>query len=199
MKRVAIYARVSTDGQEAENQLGHLRRFAETQSWTIYHEYVDHDTGAHTRRSEFLRMFTDAAKRRFDVILFWALDRFSREGVLETLQHLSVLGSYDVGFRSFTEPFLDSCGVFRDAIIGILAVLAKQERIRISERVRAGLDRARKEGTRTGRPIGRPRVVFHRDQIAELRSQGISWRQIARKLGAGVGTVRRIYRDIEFT
>src|SRR5215472_15469152 len=105
MKRVAIYARVSTDAQDAKNQLGHLRQFAETQSWTIHCEYVDYDTGAHVRRSEFRRMFADAARRRFDVILFWALDRFSREGALETLQHLSVLSRHNIDFRSFTEPF----------------------------------------------------------------------------------------------
>ena len=80
-------------------------------------------------------MMADAAQRQFDVVLFWALDRFTREGALETLQHLNWLGSYGVGFRSFTEPYLDSCGIFKDAVIAILGTIAKQERVRISERV----------------------------------------------------------------
>jgi len=104
----------------------------------------------------------DAAQRRFDVLLFWALDRFSREGVLETQVCLKRLDDAGVRFRSFTEPYLDSCGMFRDAVISILAVIAKQERVRISERVRAGLSRARRQGTRGGNPIGRSKVVFDR-------------------------------------
>src|SRR5947208_12125755 len=100
-------------------------------------------------------MFEDASRRKFDVLLFWSLDRFSREGVLETLQHLQRLTSYGVGWKSFTEQYLDSCGVFRDAVLSILATIAKQERIRLSERTVAGLERARK----AGRIGGRPRVV----------------------------------------
>jgi DNA invertase Pin-like site-specific DNA recombinase len=125
------------------------------------------------------------------VVVFWSLDRFTREGALPTLQHLERLGSYGVRFRSFTEPYLDSCGVWGDAIIAIPGTIAKQERIRVSERVRAGLERARKNGTKTGKPIGRPRAVFHRDQVAGLRAEGLSWSAIARKLGTSVRTVRR--------
>ena len=136
-------------------------------------------------------MMTDAAKRRFDVVVFWALYRFTREGALETLQHLNRLSSYGVGFRSFTEPYLDSCGIFKDAVIAILGTIAKQERVRISERVRSGLNRARSQGTKSGRPIGRPRAVFARDQARELRAQGWSWRKIARTLGVNVAMVRR--------
>ena len=99
-------------------------------------------------------MLNDAMQRKFDVVLFWALDRFTREGALQTLQYLNVLSSYWVGFRSYTEPYLDSCGMFKDAVIAILGTIAKQERLRISERVRAGLDRARANGTRSGKAVG---------------------------------------------
>jgi DNA invertase Pin-like site-specific DNA recombinase len=190
--RACIYARVSTDRQETENQLAQMRRFAESQQWEICGEYIDHETGKHNDREQFRRLFVDASQREFDVVLFWALDRFTREGPLETLQHLNVLSNYGVAFRSFTEPYLDTCGIFKEAVIAILGTIAKQERIRISERVRAGLERARKSGTKTGRPIGRPRVVFRRDQVAELRAQGLSWPRIARKVGASVRTVRRV-------
>ena len=138
--RVAIYGRVSTrdKGQEVENQLAQLREFAAKQGWTISCEYADRESGANRDRIEFQEMFRDAARRRFDLLLFWSLDRFTREGVLETLTHLNRLTGAGVGCRSFTEPYFDSCGIFKDAVISILATIAKQERIRLSERVRAG-------------------------------------------------------------
>jgi len=73
-------------------------------------------------------MFKAASQRKFDVLLFWSLDRLSREGVLETLQHLNRLTSHGVNYRSFTEQYFDSCGIFKDAVISILATVAKQER-----------------------------------------------------------------------
>src|ERR1019366_4967578 len=90
-----------------------------------------------------------------------------------------LLTSYGVGWRSFTEQYLDSCGVFRDAVLSILATIAQQERIRISERVTAGLARARKQG-RVG---GRPRIVVDRKRIAELRAAGKTRPEIAAELG----------------
>jgi DNA invertase Pin-like site-specific DNA recombinase len=138
-------------------------------------------------------MWRDAAQRKFDVLLFWALDRFSREGVLETLTYLQRLTSLGINWRSHTEQYLDSTGIFREAVIAILAAVAKQERVRIGERTRAGLARAREKGTRTGRPIGRPRVVFPRESVRELRKEGLSWRQIARRLGVSSTAVRRAY------
>jgi DNA invertase Pin-like site-specific DNA recombinase len=128
-------------------------------------------------------------------VLFWALDRFTREGALDTLKYLEQLHGYGVGYRSFTEPYLDSCGMFKDAIIAILGTIAKQERIRLSERICAGLDRVRLQGTRSGRPIGRPRAVFRRDEAVALRQAGYSWRQIASKLGAGMTTIRKACQD----
>jgi DNA invertase Pin-like site-specific DNA recombinase len=177
--RVAIYRRTSSsDGhQEVENQLGELRRFAAARG-EIAGEYVDDESGSHADRPEFRRLFDDAAQRHFDVVLFWALDRLTREGARETLQYLNRLGEYGVAFRSFSEPYLDSCGMFKDAIIAILGMIAKQERTRIVERVRAGLNRARIHGTRSGKPVDRPKAVFWRYKIIELRSQGKSWREI---------------------
>lgn len=84
-------------------------------------------------------MFDVATRREFDCVLFWSLDRFSREGTLEALQHLQRFTSYGVAFKSFTEQYLDGTGLFRDAIIGILAALAKQERVRLSERWLTGV------------------------------------------------------------
>jgi DNA invertase Pin-like site-specific DNA recombinase len=130
-------------------------------------------------------MFKAASQRKFDVLLFWLLDRLSREGVLETLQHLNRLTSYGVNYRSFTEQYFDSCGIFKDAVISILATIARQERIRISERVRAGLRNARAKG----KTLGRPRVIVDAGRISRLRAQGRSVRQIAAELGYSRGLV----------
>jgi DNA invertase Pin-like site-specific DNA recombinase len=78
-------------------------------------------------------------------------------------------------------------------MIAVAAWIAKQERMRISDRVRAGLERARKNGTKTGQPIGRPRAVFDREQIVALRAQNVSWPEIAQKVGASVRTIRRVW------
>jgi DNA invertase Pin-like site-specific DNA recombinase len=102
--RTAIYARVSTkDGrQDADNQLRELRAFAETQGWTLVREYVDRASGKRGDREQFEKMFVAASRREFDCLLFWSLDRLSREGTLETLNHLQRLTQYGVNYRSFT-------------------------------------------------------------------------------------------------
>lgn len=188
--RVAIYARVSTDKQDTENQAVQLREFAAKQGWQITREYVDHESGAKANRPEFQRMFGDASRRKFDLLLFWALDRLSREGVLETLQHLNRLTSYGVAYRSYTEQFFDSCGIFKDAVISVMATLAKQERVKRSERTRAGLARVKAAGKRLGRPVRLNNR--HTAEIARLRSQGLSLRAIGRSLGISEGSVRRL-------
>src|SRR5258708_7660396 len=188
--KVGIYARVSTKdkGQDTENQLVQLRDFAAKQGWSITREYVDHETGSKSDRAEFQAMFADASRRKFDLLLFWSLDRLSREGALETLQHLQRLTSYAVGYKSFTEQYLDSCGIFKDAVIGILAVIAKQERVRLSERTKAGIAIARSKGVQ----IGRPRLKVQAAQIARLKAQGLSLRAIGRELCISEGSVRRL-------
>jgi DNA invertase Pin-like site-specific DNA recombinase len=187
--RVALYSRVSTKdkGQEVENQLRQLREFSSVQGWTVCREFIDRETGSTDDRTEFQSMFKDASQRKFDVLLFWALDRLSREGVLETLQHLNRLTSYGVGYRSFTEQYFDSCGIFKDAVIAIVATVAKQERVRISQRVKAGLEVARAKGKR----LGRPRLILDAARIARLRAQGRSMREIATELGCSSALIHK--------
>lgn len=190
VNRVALYSRVSTNcgKQDVENQLAQLREYCQRQGWTISQEYVDHASGKRSdNRPAFNAMFDAAGRREFDCVLFWSLDRLSREGVYETLQHLQQLTSYGVNYKSFTEQYLDSCGIFRDAVIGILATVAKQERVRISERVTAGLRRARREG-RIG---GRPKVIVSTSKIRKLTDQGLSAVQIGLQLGVSRMTVAR--------
>jgi DNA invertase Pin-like site-specific DNA recombinase len=190
--KAALYARVSTKdkGQDTENQLAQLRTFAASLNWKVVHEYVDRASGKRSDREQFQRLFTDASQRKFDVVLFWSLDRFSREGVLETLQHLQRLTQYGVNWRSFAEQYLDSCGVFRDAVLSILATIAKQERIRLSERVLAGLAKARKEG-RVG---GRPRIVVSHKQVIARDQEGATIREIADEMGVSPASIHRILK-----
>ncbi len=188
--KVAIYTRVSTDKQDAENQLPQLRDFAAKQGWEIVREYVDQgESGTKSDRAALLQMFEDASRKKFDLLLFWALDRLSREGTFKTLQHLNRLDSYGVGYRSFIEPYFDSCGIFKEAVIAIIATLAKQEAVLRSERTKAGLARARARG----KVLGRPQAIQHTSaDIVSLRANEMSFRAIGRQLGISEGSVRRI-------
>ena len=95
-----------------------------------------------------------------------------------------------VGYRSFTEQYLDSCGIFKDAVLSILATIAKQERIRLSERTIAGLEKAR----RAGRVGGRPRVVIDRDRMAQLDEEGWTTREIGEEMGISAASVSRLLK-----
>jgi len=178
--RVAIYTRVSgqSNRQDTENQALQLREYCERQRWD-YVEYTDRRSGARADRTAFQQVFEDARLKKFDLVLFWALDRFSREGVTETLNYLKVLDSYGVAWKSFTESYLDSTGMFKEAVIAILAAVAKQEHARLSERVVAGLRRAKREG----KQLGRPKVIVDREKVREARSTGLSLRQIGDQFG----------------
>jgi DNA invertase Pin-like site-specific DNA recombinase len=181
--RCALYSRVSTDKQECENQLLQLRTFAASQGWEVVHEFVDQGiSGGTSDRPAFQEMFSAASKRKFDVLLFWSLDRLSREGALETLQHLNRLTGYGVAWRSFSEQYLDSCGLFKDAVLSILAVIAKQERVRRSERTKASIERRRAEGKRVG-----PEARIDHSRVRALRAEGKSFPAIARELKISVG------------
>lgn len=193
IKTVALYARVSTkDGrQDTENQLIALREYCAKQGWQIAAEYVDHESGGHSRRPHFQRMFADARARKFDLVLFWSLDRLSREGVSATIGHLERLQDAGVEWRSFTEEYLDSTGMFRDAVIAILAVIAKQERIRRSERASAAIARLRRAGTTDH--LGRKHILIGAKLATarRMREQGASLRKIGTAVGASPMTVQR--------
>ena len=155
--RVALYARVSTDnrGQDPRNQLLVLRRFARAQGWIIVAEYVDHATGKNGDRDSFDAMWRDAEAHRWDCLVFWSLDRLTREGSLPTLIYLNRLSACGIKYKSYSEPYIDSVGPFGDAIVALLGAIAKQERLRMSERTKAGLERARIRLARQGRTLGR--------------------------------------------
>lgn len=189
--KVAIYCRVSTrdKGQETANQRRQLERFARKQGWKVAALYEDRVSGKRGEdgREAFKRMFAAAARREWDCLLFWSLDRFSREGAFPTLRYLTRLSGLGISYRSFTEEYINSTGIFGDVIVSLLATLAKQETIRLSERTRAGLERARA----LGRVGGRPRVEFDRDEVLKLHAAGGSLGAIARQMGLSKTTVYR--------
>ena len=178
--RVVLYTRVSTDdkGQDPLNQLLQLRDFAVRQGWTVMHEYTDGATAKNGDRTGFKQLWTDVGKHKFDLLLFWSLDRLTREGTYKTLSYLQRLTDAGIKFKSYTEQYIDSLGAFSDAIIGVLAAVAAQERLRISERTKAGLARVRARGVRLGRPAAKMDIRKAR----QLRARGLSLRAIARKL-----------------
>lgn len=187
----AIYARVSTrdKGQTNDNQLLELRAFAERLGYLIYQEYCDQEGGGTAERPQFQQLFADAHQRRFDVVLFWSLDRFSREGVGETLNHLQRLNLAGVQFKSFTEQYLDSTGVFKEALIAILAAIAKQERVRLSERIKAGQVRSSKK---PGRPA---LAAIKLAEVRRLRAQGLSFKKNQLATGVPVATMHKYLVD----
>jgi DNA invertase Pin-like site-specific DNA recombinase len=192
MNRCALYGRVSTKAekglQDPEVQLRQLRKFAATQEWDVTAEYIDHESGAKADRPEFKKMLSAASKREFDVLLFWSLDRFSREGIVPVLTNLKRLSDYGVKYRSLQEPYIDTTNDWGDLIAAFAAKLAELERKRIQARVRAGIEKARADG----KILGRPRVVVDRTKVWSLRDAGRSIRQIAGALKVSHGTVQRI-------
>jgi len=169
---VAIYLRVSKEDQDPENQLLQLREVCE--SWDDHElvaEYIDRESGTRGRRErrDFDRMFEDAARRRFDVVLFWALDRFSREGIRKTIAYLQRLDDSGVAFKSYTEPFLDTDNeMIAHIVLRVTSYYVQQEALRISERTKAGLERMRRQGKVLGRPDGferwAPVLTFMKEQ-----------------------------------
>jgi DNA invertase Pin-like site-specific DNA recombinase len=193
--RTAIYTRVSkSDGsQDPENQLRELKVFCNRQGWQIVEVYTDHASGKRSDRASFKRMMLDASKRKFDHVTFWAMDRFSREGIEATLMYLRQLEGYKVGFRSYQEPFFDSAGPFKELMIAMFASFASLERAKISERTLAGLAKAKAQG-RIG---GRPRVEDDARALktfCKLKQSGLSVRKIAAEMGVSPTTVQKLAR-----
>jgi DNA invertase Pin-like site-specific DNA recombinase len=176
--RIAIYGRVSKkdDSQDVENQAVQLREYA-GKVGELRAEYMDHETGKHAKRAQFQALFAAASRREFDLVLVWALDRFTREGVSETFIHIKKLLDYGVQFESLTEPHFRTTGPAGELMIAVAAWIAKQERVRISDRTKAGLAIARSKG-RIG---GRARKVFDIERAAAMRHSEppVSWCKIS--------------------
>ena len=185
-KRIALYARVSTldKGQDPETQLRPLREYADQRGFVIAAEYVDTASGTTEERAQYRAMIGTARKRQIDVVLVWRYDRFARstQALVNALKEFQSLG---VDFISYQEN-IDTTTPTGELIFHVMASLAQFESSLISQRVRAGMARAKAQGKR----ISRPRVDSSKQQlIANLYQQGISMNQISKQTGVAYGTV----------
>jgi len=148
-RKCAIYSRVSTSDQNLENQVDLLKNLSTQQNCKVYRIYRDKMSGGSANRPEFQQMLKDARLRKFEVIYVWSLDRFSREGINNTLSYLKLLKSQGVSLKSMQESWLDtSDDGMGELLIAIFSWVAQQERKRISERTKAGLSKAKNVGKR---------------------------------------------------
>lgn len=199
MIRVAIYSRVSKDddSQTPENQLRELRAFCERRGYQVVEEYVDFESGRKGRseRQRFAALLKGASQHKFDLVLFWALDRFSREGIRKTLAYLEQLEGYGVAFKSYSEEYLDTSNeLLRHIVLGTLAYFAELEAKRISERTKAGLARVRAQGKRLGRPSG---FETSKHELGRMLEQGYNQRKIADELGLSYNTAKSYIRRLK--
>lgn len=203
--RAAIYARVSTTDQNCDLQLSEIRAYAGRHGWQVGGEYVDTGwSGTKASRPEFDRLMADAAARRVNVVLCWKLDRFGRS-LLNCKAALQQLQLHGVRFIVTSQNIdTDESNPAARLFQNMLMAFAEFEHELIRERSQAGLKRYRQDfgagrvgkevRSRSGKnlPVGRPKRVFDRQMVAELRTQGLSYRQIASRLKLGEGTVRRV-------
>jgi DNA invertase Pin-like site-specific DNA recombinase len=149
----AIYCRVSTREQHTDNQLKTLQKYTSLQNFKVEKIYIDIVSGGSANRPQFQQMLNDARLRKFDTIFVWSLDRFSREGINNTTSYLKRLKRHNVSLKSLQEPWLDtSDNGMGELLIAIFSWVAEQERKRISDRTKAGLQRTDKK---LGRPKGK--------------------------------------------
>ena len=194
--KVALYARVSTSDKEQnpETQLLQLRDFVQSQGWTIFREYVDQAPANDlTHRTAWRELLDDAAKRRFQMVLVFKLDRAFRsvKHMHDTLAVWEVVG---VSFQSVRERFDTSTALGR-LLLNLLASLAEFELEMIRERVKAGMDRARKQGISIGRPRVSDKPGFKRRfgvVLEALQDEKMSRTQAAKELGIGYATLKRL-------
>lgn len=193
--RAAIYARVSTDDgrQTVDNQIGELRTYAAHKQWHVVSEYTDQASGAKgkEKRPGFAQLFKDANRGKFDVVLVWSLDRFTREGIGPAVTSIAELKKQGVEFHSYTEPLLQTSGPHAELICALLAYFAQFERERIADRIRAGVRRAQEQG----KHCGRTRDESSRTKVLQLRAEGKSLTQISTLAGVAQSTVCRILRE----
>jgi len=197
-QRAAVYLRVSTDEgeQTEENQRREVRRFVEEEGYGLAGEYVDHESGRKGRkeREAFSRMFEAAEDREFDVLVFWSLDRFSREGIRKTISYLHQLDALGVSFRSYTEPYLNTDHeLVSNILLSVLSYFAEYEAKKISRRTKAGIERARGEGKQIGRPS---KFGKYRDEIEKMIEEGCSKSEMSRRTGLAWGTVSKYVEQV---
>lgn len=185
--RIAIYARVSSQDQHCELQLSELRGYCQRCGWTDVAEYVEKVSGkAGQKRPMLDQLLADARLKKVDIVLVWKIDRFGRS-LQEFVERVRALDDMGVRFIAPNQGIdTDQQNPAAKLLMHILASMAEFERDLIQERVRAGVAEAKRQG----KHCGRPKKVFRRDEAKKLRSEGMSWRAIARRLGVPQATIR---------
>ena len=185
-KRVALYARVSTldKGQDPETQLVQLRQYAQARNFEIVTEYIDYASGTSEDRTQYKLMMDAAKKRKIDVVLVWRYDRFARstQALVNALKEFQSLG---IDFISYQEN-IDTTTPTGELIFHVMASLAQFESSLISQRVKAGMARAKAQGKHIARP---PIAKELQIKIIELQREGLSMNKISKTLGVAYGTV----------
>jgi putative DNA-invertase from lambdoid prophage Rac len=186
--KVALYSRVSTSDQHCAVQLSELREYCQRRNWEIGCEYIDEGwSGRRNDRPAMNRLLYDAGVHSFDAVLVWKLDRFGRS-VADLTQNIQQLGKFGIRFLAVSQGIdTDQSNPTSRLLMHMLAAIAEFEAEIIRERVKAGVEQAKRVGTRSGNPIGRPARVFRKDEALRLRSEGASYREIARQLNISVG------------
>ena len=194
--KIAIYARVSTSDrdQDPDTQLYALRDYCSAQGWEVYREYVDHASAVDiSHRTAWRELMDDAAKKRFKSVVVFKLDRAFRS-VKHMHNTLEVWEALDIDFRSIREGF-DTGSSLGRLLMNLLASLAEFELELIRERVKAGMDRARRQGKQIGRPPVMAKRGFktrYKAVLARLNSGELSRRKAAVELGVGYATLKRL-------
>jgi DNA invertase Pin-like site-specific DNA recombinase len=190
MTRAALYLRVSTEDQTTDNQRLELEKLADLRGWTVVQIYQDNGiSGAMGRkhRPGLDQMLKDAARRRFDLVVFWSVDRLGRS-TAEVTSIMAEIDALGIGQFYFKQS-IDTSTPHGQAMVEMAAVFAKLERAMISERVKAGLARARAQGKRLGRP---PLTIKQKNAVIHAGREGLSLRAIARRTGVSYGSVRAV-------
>lgn len=188
--KAALYARVSTHdkGQDPELQLQEMREYCHRMGWEIYREYVDYESGAKVERAQLNAMLKDARMRRFDVLLVWKLDRLARS-LKQLVEVLDNLRAWGINFKCLMDD-IDTTTPQGKLHFHIIAAFAEFERELIRERVKAGIEKAKRKGKKLGRPNKvTPEMV---EEIRQRRQEGMSITQLARKYKLGRATIHRI-------
>lgn len=194
-KRVAIYSRVSTDGQTTDNQTRELQAVAERHGWEVVAEFTDHGvSGAKGRdkRPQFDQLIKGAIRRDFDVIMAWSVDRLGRS-LQDLVGFLGEIHAKGVDLYLHQQG-VDTTTPAGKALFQMLGVFAEFERSMIQERVKAGLSRAKAQGKKLGRPKTPPEVER---RILAARAEGLSYHRIAKQEGVGVSVVQRVLKSAE--
>ena len=185
-KRVGLYSRVSTldKGQDPETQLVQLRGYAQARNFEVITEFIDYASGTSEDRTQYKLMMAAAKKRKIDVVLVWRYDRFARstQALVNALKEFQSLG---IDFISYQEN-IDTTTPTGELIFHVMASLAQFESSLISQRVKAGMARAKAQGKHIARP---PIAKELQAKIIELQRQGVSMNKISKTLGIAYGTV----------